>query len=190
MFNHLPNKFRPLAPWALGACVSLALVWLPSVSASSEAVTNPFELATASVIIADPRATTVSFPGVVFGAGEEEPNAMLCFSQVDQTGTAISPATVNATGTTLGVTRVVGEGNNFISFSGARSDVETFSSQINLEAVAAGQSFGVQSVYIRVIATPDTEDDCNSPSTYSVSRNVEVRFLNMLKSSTITVLVD
>ena len=178
-----------MAPWALGACVSLALVWLPAIPASSEPGTNPFELSTPTVVIADPRATTVSFPGIALAAGADETEAMLCFSQVDALeGAVLSPATIKATGATTGVVRL--EGANFVSFTGAKEDVIAFSSEITLDAVTAGQSFGVQSVYIRVIATPDTGDNCDSPSTYSVSRDVEVRFLKMLKSSTVTVLVD
>jgi hypothetical protein len=46
----------------------------------------PYTVSTPGVLIADPRATSVSFSGLTLGAGSGETNAMLCISQVTQAG--------------------------------------------------------------------------------------------------------
>ncbi len=160
---------------------------------STETTTETFvqyTVTTPGVVIADPRSTTVSFPGVTLGAGTGETNAMLCFSQVTQTGAAITgSAEVLAAGSGTGVT--VTSGTNLVTFSGVRNTVVSFSPSIDFQSVPSGDRFGVGSLYIRVVATPQTNagsSGCTGDAAVSVV--IEVRFLNLLLSDTVGIPID
>jgi hypothetical protein len=160
---------------------------------STETTTETFvqyTVSTPSVLIADPRASTVSFPGVTLGAGTGETNAMLCFSQVTQAGGAISgSAEVVAAGTGTGVT--VSSGTNLVTFSGARDTVVSFSPNVDFQSVPSGDRFGIGSLYLRVVATPQTNagsSGCTGDAAVSVV--IEVRFLNLLLSDSVGIPID
>ena len=160
---------------------------------STETTTETFvqyTVSTPSVLIADPRTTTVSFPGVTLGAGNGETNAMLCFSQVTQAGGAIAgSADVVAAGTGTGVT--VSSGTNLVTFSGARDTVVSFSPNVDFQSVPSGDRFGVGSIYVRVVATPQTNagsSGCTGDAAVSVV--IEVRFLNLFLSDSVGIPID
>jgi hypothetical protein len=149
-----------------------------------------YTVTTPGVVIADPRSTTVSFPGVTLGAGTGETDAMLCFSQVTQSGAAITgSAEVVAAGSGTGVN--VTSGTNLVTFSGVRNTVVSFSPSIDFRSVPIGERYGVGSLYIRVIATPQTNagsSGCTGDAAVSVV--IEVRFLNLLLSDSLGIPLD
>jgi hypothetical protein len=151
---------------------------------------DPYTLSTASQLIADPRATSVTFPGVALGDGIDEDNAMICFAQVAQGGGAFTGSvTIEASGSGTGIS--VDTDTNLVAFSGDRDTVVDFASTILLEAVTQGQQFGVGSVYLRVSVTPEANsgtDGCSG--TNSDSSVVEVRFLNILKANSASISID
>ena len=149
-----------------------------------------YTVTTPSVLIADPRASTLSFPGVTLGAGTGETNAMLCFSQVTQAGGAITGSSeVVAAGTGTGVTG--SSGTNLVTFSGARDTVVSFSPNVDFQSVPSGERYGVGSIYIRVVATPQTNagsSGCTGDAAVSVV--IEVRFLTPLLSDSVGISID
>ena len=160
---------------------------------STETTTETFvqyTVTTPSVLIADPRSSTVSFPGVTLGAGTGETNAMLCFSQVTQAGAAIAGgAEVVAAGSGTGVT--VRSGTNLVTFSGARNTIVSFSPSIDFQSVPIGDRFGIGSIYLRVVATPQTNagsSGCTGDAAVSVV--IEVRFLNLFLSDSVGIPID
>ena len=160
---------------------------------STETTTETFvqyTVTTPSVLIADPRSSTVSFPGVTLGAGTGETNAMLCFSQVTQAGAAIAGgAEVVAAGSGTGVT--VRSGTNLVTFSGARNTIVSFSPSIDFQSVPSGDRFGIGSIYLRVVATPQTNagsSGCTGDA--AVSLVIEVRFLNLFLSDSVGIPID
>lgn len=149
-----------------------------------------YELSTAPVLISDPRASSLGFPGVLLSAGAGEQDAMLCFTQSDSGGDPINGApAIEATGSRAGVTRTAT--SELVAFSGSREDVEDFSSSISLEAASPSQRFGVNSLYVRVAVTPDIgsgTDACSGgDATFSV---IEVRPLSILHSNSVSVSID
>ena len=150
----------------------------------------PFELTTAPVLIADPRASSLDFPGLELAAGAGEQDAMICFSQTDSEGGAISgEASIEAAGSRADVTRLTD--TNLVAFHGARDDVEDFSGFISIESVTRGQRLGVNSVFIRVAATPDIGSGTNAcTGDDAVFSIVEVRSLNILQSNSVNVSID
>jgi hypothetical protein len=160
---------------------------------STETTTETFvqyTVSTPSVLIADPRSSTISFPGVTLGAGTGETNAMLCFSQVTQTGGAITgSAEIVAAGSGTGVT--FSSGTNLVTFSGARDTVVSFSPSVDFQSVPSGDRFGIGSIYLRVVATPQTNagsSGCTGDAAVSVV--IEVRFLNLFLSDSVGIPID
>ena len=151
---------------------------------------DPFTLATPTVLIADPRATSLSFPGVTLTDGTDEENAMICFSQVTQGGGALGEAaSIQASGSGTGVT--VATDTNLVAFSGDRDTVVDFSPAILLQGVTQNQQFGVTSVYVQVSATPQTNSGTAGCSgSNAVSAVIEVRFLNILQSNSLNIPLD
>jgi hypothetical protein len=151
---------------------------------------NPYTISTAEVLLADPRATSVRFPGMSLAEGADESNAMICFTQVAQGGGVLSgPPSIVASGSGTGI--AVATDTNLVAFSGARGAVENLSSNVLLEAVAEGQQFGVSSVYLRVSVTPQTNFGTAACSgSNSDSSVIEVRFLNILQSNSVSVSID
>lgn len=161
--------------------------------ASTETTTEtfaPYTISTPTVFIADPRSTAVSFPGVTLGAGAGETNAMLCFSQVTQAGGAITgSAEISASGSGSGVT--VSSSTNLVAFSGTRDSVTSFAPSIDFPSVPSGQKFGLGSIYIRVVATPQTNlGSAGCTGDAAVSALVEVRFLSVLRSDSVAITID
>jgi hypothetical protein len=165
---------------------------VPDFSATETTVESfdPFTLATPLVLIADPRATSVSFPGVTLTDGTDEEEAMICFSQVTQGGGAlVEAATIQASGIGTGIT--VATDTNLVAFSGARDTVVDFSPAIFLEGITQNQQFGVTSVFIQVSATPQTNSGTAGCSgSNAVSAEVEVRFLNTLQSNSLNIPIN
>lgn len=151
---------------------------------------DPYTLSTASQLIADPRAASVTFPGVALGDGIDEENAMICFAQVAQGGGAFTGSvTIEASGSGTGIS--VDTDTNLVAFSGDRDTVVDFASTILLEAVTQGQQFGVGSVYLRVSVTPEANlGTAGCSGTNSDSSVVEVRFLNILKANSSSISID
>ena len=149
-----------------------------------------YTVSTPGVLIADPRSSSVSFPGVTLGAGSGETTAMLCFSQVTQTGGAITgSAAVVAEGSGTGIT--TSSATNLAAFSGARDAVVTFSPNLDFRSVPSSQRFGAGSIYIRVVATPQTNagsSGCTGDAAVSVV--IEVRFLTPLLSDSVGFSID
>ena len=149
----------------------------------------PYELSTAPVLIADPRARSLNFPGVLLSSGTGESDAMLCFSQSDPEGGSLAvEASIEATGDGDGITML--SESNLVAFYGSRESVEEFSSTISLDTIPSGQIFGVNSLYIRVAVTPDNSgtDACTGDDAeFSI---VEVRSLNILQSNSLNVSID
>jgi hypothetical protein len=166
---------------------------VPDVDGESETVLGgfvPFEITTAPVLIADPRASALDFPGLELTAGAGEQDAMICFSQSDSEGGVISgEASIEAAGSRAGITRLTD--TNLVAFHGTRDDVEDFSGSISIESVTSGQRFGVNSVFIRVAATPDIGSGTNAcTGDDAVFSIVEVRSLNILQSNSVNVSID
>ena len=151
---------------------------------------EPFTVSAPSVLIADPRATSLSFPGVSLGAGAGETNAMICFSQVTEGGGVISGAAgIVASGSGPGIT--VSSEDNLVTYSGARDSVITFSPSIEFQSSPSGQAFGPGSIYVRVAVTPQTglgSSGCTGNT--AVSELVEIRFLNLLRSDSVSIQID
>lgn len=161
--------------------------------ASTETTTETFvtyTISTPAVLIADPRSSSVSFPGVTLGAGTGETNAMLCLSQVTQSGGAIpGSAVISASGSGSGIT--VTSSTNLFAFSGARDTVVSFAPSIDFQSVPSGQEFGLGSIYIRVVATPQTNlGSAGCTGDAAVSALVEIRFLNVLRSDSVAITID
>ena len=161
--------------------------------ASTETSTEtfaPYTISTPAVFIADPRSSAVSFPGVTLGAGTGESSAMLCFSQVTQAGGAISgSAEISASGSGSGIT--VSSSTNLVAFSGARDTVVSFAPSIDFQSVPSGQEFGLRSIHVRVVATPQTNlGTAGCTGDAAVSALVEIRFLNVLRSDSVAITID
>lgn len=161
--------------------------------ASTETPTETFTsytLSTPSVVIADPRSASLSFPGVTLGAGGTSANAMICFAQVAQGGGALAgSAAITTSGSGTGITS--SSATNLTAFSGARATVSSFAPSIDFQSIPAGQSLGVRSLYVRVYATPQTNlgaQGCTGNA--AVSRVTEIRFLNILRKDSVSITLD
>lgn len=163
--------------------------------ADSETTTEtftPYALSTSALVLADPRAVEISFPGVSLDAGVGESNAMLCISEVaDQTGAALTGSPTfqfSDSGSTL----TAGGDNSLRTFSGTRTNVESLSSGLVLTPSNFSQSFGVVgSRYLRVTATPQSNAGtagCTGNATDS--EVVEVRFVNMIQRNSFGIQID
>ena len=166
---------------------------VPSLAATETTTETfvPYTLSTPTVLIADPRSSSVSFPGVNLGAGTGETNAMLCFAQVTEAHGAISGSAnvVAAAGATTGIT--ASSDVNLAAFSGARDTVLTFAPTIDFQSIPSGSSFGLDSIFIRVTATPQTNlgsQGCTGDA--AVSAFIRVRFLNPLLSDSFGIPID
>ena len=150
----------------------------------------PYTVSTPGVLIADPRATSVSFSGLTLGAGSGETNAMLCISQVTQAGVVISGSPeVVAVGSGAGITST--SATNLITFSGARNTVVAFSPSIDFQTLPSGRRFGVGSLYIRFVVTPQANlGSAGCTGDAAVSVVIEVRFLNLLLSDSLGIPID
>ena len=166
---------------------------VPDVDGESETVLGgfvPFEITTAPVLIADPRASSLDFPGLELTAGAGEQDAMICFSQSNSGGEVLGgEASIEAAGSRAGITRLTD--TNLVAFHGTRDDVEDFSGFISIESVTSGQRFGVNSVFIRVAATPDIGTGISACTGADAEFFVvEVRSLNILQSNSVNVSID
>jgi hypothetical protein len=146
---------------------------------------EPFEISTAPVLLADPRASFLRFPGVELIGGEQD--AMVCFSQSDSDGASLAgPASIEATGEGPGIALI--EDGDLIAFYGLRDDLVNFSSSISFQAISLGQRFGVNSVYMRVDVTPDVGSGIAACSgTDANFFVVEVRSLTILQSNSMNI---
>ena len=161
--------------------------------ASTETTTetfNPYSISTPSVIIADPRATSVTFPGLELGEGADETQALLCFAEVAQGGGALSGTpSISFSGSGTGITST--SDTNLAAFSGARATVISFAPSVAFASSASGQSFGVGSLYVRVSASPQTNlgtNGCTGNNARSVV--VELRMLPLLSSNSVGIRID
>jgi hypothetical protein len=109
---------------------------------------------------------------------------------VTQGGGAITgSAEISASGTGSGVT--VSSSTNLVAFSGTRDSVTSFAPSIDLTSVPSGQKFALGSIYIRVVATPQTNlGSAGCTGNAAVSALVEVRFLNVLRSDSVAITID
>ena len=149
-----------------------------------------YDLVTPGVLVADPRSSLLSFPGVNLNAGAGETNAMICFSQVDQAGSDITgSAEIAASGSSAGIT--VTTATNLLAFSGSRDTVVSFTPSIDFQSLPNGERFGVGSLYIRVSATPQTNvgvSGCTGDA--ADSEVIEIRFLNPTRSNSLGISLD
>ena len=161
--------------------------------ASTETTTetfNSYSITTPSVIIADPRATSLTFPGLALGDGSGETQALLCFAEVSQGGgTLAGTPSITFTGSGTGITS--SSDTNLAAFSGARATVISFAPTVTLASTTSGQSFGVRSLYVRVSASPQTNlgtNGCTGNNASSVV--VEVRMIQLLRSNSVGIRID
>jgi len=132
----------------------------------------PMTLDLPSVVLVDPRASSVKFPGVRLSG---DANASLCFKQVaDSSGTPLlgSPTAEFGDGENDGLTKQT-INNDFIA-SGATSDVEAASSHLASSALNSSRLAHSGSVYFRVSAasgSSPTASTCDA----GTQKIVEVR---------------
>jgi hypothetical protein len=170
--------------------VSLTVPTLASTETTTETFVQ-YTLSTPTVLIADPRSSSLSFPGITLGAGTGETNAMLCFAQVTQAGGAIagSADVLAAAAAATGIT--ASSDVNIAAFSGARDSVASFAPTIDFQSIPSGSVFGSGSIFIRVTATPQSNlgsQGCTGAA--AVSEVIEVRFLNLLLSDSVGIPID
>ena len=154
---------------------------------------NSFDITTPPVLIADPRTGEVDFPGINLDEGENESNAMLCFSQVENAaGAALSSApSIQMLGVlTVGITSSTE--TNLQVFSGARDAIESFSSGLTLTPINFGEPFATTgSIFIRVTATPQTNAGsagCTGNATRS--EIIDLRFIIPLRQNSFQIQID
>ena len=114
-----------------------------------------YSLTAARVIPVDPRSSSVSFSGVVLGgAANAQPNASLCLTEVNSSGTPVAASTsqnlrISATVPSTGVTRQ--EQVPRIAFSGSQSTIRDLSRTIRINSSSVNRSVvSSGSKYLRV----------------------------------------
>jgi hypothetical protein len=172
--------------------VTVSQAWVnEDVSVENDVVNfERYALSTPTVLIADPRTSSVSFPGIDLDDGVDETEAVLCFSEVTQAGGSISGgSSITAAGSASGI-EVSSDQDNLVTFSGLRDVVENFAPSISFESLPMGERFGVRSLYLRVSVTPQAADSACEIEENVDSEIVNIRFLNIFRKDSAAISLD
>jgi hypothetical protein len=129
-----------------------------------------------SVVLVDPRASSVKFPGVRLSG---DTNASLCFKQVaDSSGTPLlgSPTAEFGDGENDGLTKQT-INDDFVA-SGATADLQAASSHLASSALKSSRLAHSGSVYFRVAAASGSSPN-SSTCASGATRIVEIRPINL-----------
>jgi hypothetical protein len=157
-----------------------------------------YSLSAARVIPVDPRSSSVSFAGVVLGgAANAQPNASLCLTEVDSSGTPVTASTsqnlrISATVPTTGVTRQ--EQAPRIAYSGSQSTIRDLSRTIRINSSSVNRSVvSSGSKYLRVSIQARTGTGlttCAAASNVITSVLVELRPIRLNNVNQLGIPID
>lgn len=164
----------------------------PSDATETNLAFNSFDLSMPPVALGDPRASSINFPNLALSqSGTQEPNAMICISQVaDISGNPLtSSPTIGPTGSAANISTA--SNASITAFWGTRNDLLSFIPEITLALTAAPAPFGVGSTFFEVTVTPITDDGIGNCTGSNTSTAIlELRLINILQANSMGIALD